>query len=307
MCSGPDTDRRALDDAVCATVIYADLFDFALDPIEIDRDLVFVDASSEATSSSIDRQLRDGRLGRRAGLIVLPGREELVDLRRLSQRRAAAIWPIARRLGRVLATIPFVRGVGITGSLAAENPGIGADIDYCLLTAPGRLWLARAGAIIIVRHAQLFDWTICPNYLLATTALPLDRMDLYTAHEILQTVPLAGPDAFRSFLVANAWTGAFLPHRARVARLPRRDPLVRRLARGAGEAALHGWLGERLDHWEWQRKSPRLAKFDRSARFTREVCEGHYGQHRATVLENFDQLCRVHGVSTDWIRVGAGT
>jgi hypothetical protein len=305
MCWERDDDRRALDDAVRATVIYADLFDFALAPAEIDRDLVFVDAPAEATSSSIDRQLWDGRLSRRAGLIVLPGREELADLRRLSRRRAADTWPVARRLGRLLATVPFVRGVGVTGSLAADNPRIGADIDYCLLTAPGRLWLARAGAIVVVRYAQRIGWTICPNYLLATTALPLDRTDLYTAHEILQTVPMAGPDVFRAFLVANAWTGAFLPHRARVASLPRRDPLALRLARGTGESVFRGWLGERIDQWEWKRKYPRLTRVDRPARFTREVCEGHYGQHRTSILEQFARQCQLLGISAEAMRVGA--
>jgi hypothetical protein len=305
MCWGPEKDRPALNDAVCATIIYADLFDFALDETEIDRDLLFVDAEPEETAAAIHRQLRSGRLTSRAGLVTLPGREELVDLRRLAKRRTAEIWPVARRFGDLLATLPFVRGVGVTGSLAADNPRIGADIDYLVIAAPHRLWLARAGAIGLVRYARRIGSTICPNYLLTTTSLPLEQADLYTAHELLQTVPLAGPEAFRAFLAANTWTSCFLPHRARHARLPRSDSAVRRLIRGAGESVLAGRVGERLDRWEWGRKSPRLTKTHSTARFTRDVCEGHYGQHRDAILERFDRQCELLGVSIGAVGVGA--
>jgi hypothetical protein len=292
-------------DAVCATVIYADLFDFALTEREIERDVLFVDAEPSELSAAIAENHRIGRLVVESGFITLPDRERLVDLRRWTAKRSAEIWPAAHRFGRILAALPFVRMVGVTGSLAADNPRTGADVDYLLITAPGRVWLARAGAIAAVHLATRAGTTICPNYLLSTNALALDQTDLYTAHELLQMVPLSGPAVYQTFLGANAWATSFLPRRARYARVPpERQPLGRALGT-AGETLLLGPLGEHLDRWEWRRKSARLRQSRGQARFTRDVCAGHYGKHRDAVLHGFRERCERVGIETGPVAIGA--
>src|SRR5438132_12231322 len=102
-----------VDDAVCATVIYADLFDFALDLAEIQRDLVLDDATPSETAAALRRNLVDGRLVACGRFVTLPHRVALVDLRRQTNRRAAELWPKARFFGGILGALPFVRMVGV--------------------------------------------------------------------------------------------------------------------------------------------------------------------------------------------------
>src|SRR5207245_3117918 len=106
-----------------------------------------------------------GRLVACGRFVTLPHRVALVDLRRQTNRRAAELWPKARFFGGILGALPFVRMVGVTGSLAANNPAVAADVDYALVVGGSRLWLARAGAIAVVRLARHVGVTRCPNYL----------------------------------------------------------------------------------------------------------------------------------------------
>src|SRR5205823_5924280 len=148
-----EPDRR-LTDAIQATVVYADLFDFALDRHEVQRDLVGVAASRDKACQAVEALLHVGALTMASGYVVLPGRGALAEQRRARRGRAARTWPVARRVGRLIALIPFVRMVAVSGSLAADNPDARADLDYFIVTVPGRLWLVRAMTIVLVRLAR---------------------------------------------------------------------------------------------------------------------------------------------------------
>ncbi len=191
-----------------------------------------------------------------------------------------------------------MRLVAVSGSLAAENPDERADFDYLIVTAPGRLWLVRAMTILLVRAARLRGVQLCPNYLLTSRALTLTRRDLYTAHELLQIVPLAGSATYRQLLVENRWAAEWLPNRFRQASAAPALPAPGNTIRQVGELTLGGRFGDRLEAWEAHRKQRRFGSGDHGARFTDDVCEGHYGRARQRVLHEFDRRCALAGVAT---------
>jgi hypothetical protein len=282
-------------DAVLATVAYADMFDFPLRRPEIQRDLIGVAAPASRTLAMMETLLREGDLAADGPYLALPGRRGLADLRRGREARATRLWPVAQRFGHLIGRLPFVRLVAVTGSLAAGNPDDGADIDYLIVTAPGRLWSVRAAAVALVRLARRGGVDLCPNYLLSTDALALDHHDLFTAHELLQARPLLGAATYRRFLDGNVWAARRLPNRYRqCATLPlERIDGVRQSA--WGERLLAGGLGARLERWEAGRKQRRLAGLG-AGRFTADLCEGHFGQSRRRTLGAFEQHCRRLGI-----------
>jgi hypothetical protein len=286
-----------LDQSILATVAYADIFDFPLDRLEVHRDLIGVVATEDATFAAIDGLVARGQLAEDAGQLTLPGREAVLALRRERRARAATLWPVARKYGLRIARLPFVRLVAVSGSLAANNPDPRADLDYLIVTVPGRLWLVRAMTILLVRAARLRGIQICPNYLLTTRALVLARHELYTAHELLQIVPLAGDATYRRMLAENGWAAEWLPNRFnQAAAAPALPPTATALAR-FGEAALGGTFGDRLEAWEGRRKQRRFGSGDHGARFTNDVCEGHYGRVRQHVQDEFARRCAQIGIA----------
>jgi glycosyltransferase involved in cell wall biosynthesis len=288
----------ALEGAILKTVAYADVFDYPLTVEEVHRYLIGVGASAAEVAAAVAAgSLATGRLAGRDGLVALRGRDAIAGLRHGRADVAARLWPRAIRYGRLIGRLPFVRMVAVSGSLAANNVGPGADVDYLIVTAPRRLWLCRAMVILVVRLARRRGLELCPNYLLSESALDLRERDLYTAWELAQVVPVAGLETYQALRRRNGWTSVFLPNAGdRPSAVPssgrgpprgRRGPVAR-----LAEAALGGAVGDWLERWEMTRKVRRLTgeaaaggEGARSeAHFCADWCKGHLGTHRQEVL-----------------------
>ncbi len=119
-----------LERSILQAVSYADVFDFPLTAGEIHYFLVGLAAAKPEVQLILDSdRLLPGHLERHKDLFTLPGRTSIVEKR---QRRAAAsarIWPSAIKYGRLIAQIPFVRMVAVTGALAINNAVLNDDMD----------------------------------------------------------------------------------------------------------------------------------------------------------------------------------
>ena len=159
-----------------------------------------------------DKRFTSRHLSRVGPYYALPGREETATIRQERGRLARQLWPVAMQYGRLLASLPFTRMVAVTGSLAVDNVAPDGDIDYLLVAANGRVWLNRAFAIALVRLATRRGYSLCPNYILAERALHFPDHNLYTAHEVVQMMPLSGLNIYAHIRQINSWTTTFLPN-----------------------------------------------------------------------------------------------
>lgn len=285
--------RTEAEQAVVNTVSYVDAFDYPLTPAEIHRYLVRLSLSPGELHRILDNgRLVPHRLSYRDGLYMLPGRESVAEIRRERQRVAARLWPGAIHHARLIARMPFVRMVAVTGSLAVNNVGPREDIDYLVVTADDHLWVSRAFVLLIVRWAARQGIELCPNYFLSERALRFTEQNLYTAHEVVQMVPLYGLPVYDALRRVNNWTQRFLPNASGAPSLPAhvaglRRNLGRLPARSAVEAAFATPLGRSLDRWEMTRK---IRKFQRvyqgwqESDFSADQCKGHFSLHQQRAL-----------------------
>ncbi|MEM7357395.1 MAG: hypothetical protein AAF657_41660, partial [Acidobacteriota bacterium] len=164
------------------------------------------------------------------------------------ERRALAAkrWPPARRFARWLSRVPFLRMVAVCGSQAMENGAQDGDVDLFLITVPGRLWLAQAATMTLRRLGRWLGLDLCPNYLMTTDALTIERHNLYTAREATQVVPLWGAKAHAAFLDANPWIDSFLPQARVLARSGERQRFLEGGRQHGSTAILERLLGGRL-------------------------------------------------------------
>jgi hypothetical protein len=292
--------RQLLARAILQAVAYSDVFDYPLTADEIHRYMVGV----RADRSLVDVVLANGALPSNAlscfdGYWMLSGKEHLVEVRRQRASRSSILWREAIRAGRVISRMPFIRMVAITGELAVDNTRSGSDIDLFVVTEPGRLWIARAMIIAVVKVASRRGIELCPNYLITENALNIDTRNLYTAREIAQMVPLFGLDVYERIRKANPWTCDYLPNATGP---PRMSDLVNGTSRiqPISERLLRTGIGDRLESWEMNRK---IQKFTREVpgggevAFSSDWCKGHFDAHGEKTLAAYaERLRHVEGL-----------
>ena len=296
-------DSRDLDEAILRTMVYADLFDYPLTDVEIHRYLIGCPASASAVE---DRLTHLDGLQKRVGFIApywfLAGRERLVSVRQKREAFAKELLPEARRYGRQIAAVPFVQMVALTGALAMNNvTDLHDDIDFMIITQSDRVWLTRGLVALLVHLARRRGVHLCPNYILSERSLELGEPSLFTAHELVQMVPLYGSRPYRRLLDTNAWVADYLPN----ASLGR--PALVAPGRTASfgqrslEMLLSGRLGDAVERWERERKIPRLRleavrQGGNGAIFTPDRCKGHMADHAAVVSRQYTALLAQQGL-----------
>ena len=283
----------SISDGVLAALAYADVFDWPLSADEIHRKLP-ASASLDEVHSALQLPKVTAVVDATEGLYALWGRDSLIAERRRREAISTDLWKRAARYGRVIAGLPFVKMVAVSGSLAVNAADEHADVDYFVVTEDDRVWTARALIIGVVKVARIGRHrraTLCPNYLIGESNLRLTDRDRFTAHELLQLVPLFGTDTYDRLLAENQWFREFLPNGVgnRAAPLPEPPAVGRRLRPLLANRAVDRAV-DRLERWERERKIPRLTGEGSTAetRFDENVCKGHVDGHRQRILDAYE-------------------
>jgi len=296
------TETLGIEQAALRSVAYADVFEYPLRATEVHRYLHGVSGTLAMTTEALT-SATGTTLSCTDGFYTLPGREDLVDLRHRRAAHAKELWPAALKYGYLIAGLPFVRMVAVTGSLAWDNVDAGADIDYLIVTEPDRLWVSRWLIAALGRVAAREGVSLCPNYMVSKRALGLVERNLYVAYELARMIPIAGLGMHRRMRQANPWALAYLPNAVEVARPPISLVPPPRPARALvsvarlGEQALRSPLGTVLERVE---RTYRIRKRKTAGITLAESTYGvdwykAHGDHRHRALAAFDDRLRSLG------------
>lgn len=294
--------RIDLESAILSTIAYADIFDYPLTFEELHRYLIgrmVPPDQLHAVMSGGD--FARNHISRVHGFYTLPGRENIVRIRKQRAKFSAHQWSRANSYGQLIAGLPYVRMVAVTGALAMDNARPGDDIDYLIVTAPGRLWLCRAIIIGLVRWADKRGERICPNYFLSERGLVFMQHSLYTAHELVQMIPLAGQRVYKRIRQLNTWALGFLPNAEGqppglyASWVAQKHQQLSKLA----ESALNSALGSWFEQWEMNRK---VQKFQgqiwdgAEVSFCADWCKGHFDGHGEETMKAYAARLEEFGI-----------
>lgn len=278
-----------LQQGILFAMTYADVFDYPLTAKEIHRY-----CGIKASFNDVYAEIRHFRLLNEIGdFYILPGREALVATRARREKFSARLWPQAIRYGKVIAGLPFIRMVAVTGSLAVNNTEDPADIDYLIVTEPGHLWSCRALVLALGKLTARRGLSLCPNYLVTRRALEFQEHTLYVAHELTQMVPLSGQDVYAEIRQRNAWVADYLPNADGAPPTPasvdqtKSTPRLRPVFEMLGRTPPGAWL----ERWEMDRKVRKLTHeqgFSAESTFSADVCKGHDQRHQTRTQRMLD-------------------
>ncbi len=216
-------------------------------------------------------------------------------------RRADQFMPIAHRRAKLISNFPFVRAVCVSGSLSKHSMRADGDIDFFVITAPGRLWLART-LLVLFKKLFLFNSHkyFCVNYFIDTDHLEIEEKNLFTATESVTLLPMYGQAVFEAFREANTWAWERYPNFPKRSTFDIPDHAPGWLKRVL-EAMLSGQLGTWLDAKAmrltlgyWKKKFKHFDKdtFGIALKSRRYVSKHHPLHFQKKVLEAYEALVR---------------
>jgi predicted nucleotidyltransferase len=233
---------------IIQTLTYFDIFHYPLTFEEI-RQFLGIRVDENLLQQWLHQLQADKKVFFYTGFYSIQNNPLLVHRRKQGNQLAEKILPKALKIGRFLYQFPFVRSVGISGSLSKNYADEKSDIDFFIITKANRLWVART---IMHLYKKLTFLTgkqhlHCMNYYVDEKALLLEDQNIFTAIEIRTLLPVCGKEAMTVFFATNTWAGELLPacdHRVQQGNDPGPSWLKR-----ITESILQGGLWNRLDNY----------------------------------------------------------
>lgn len=192
---------------------YFDLFQYPVTGDEI-RQYACMPMHADEIKESLQQLIQQGLLFRHQQFYLLENRPELVARRIAGNRRAVDLMQTAARVSDFLYRFPFVRMIGVSGSLSKQFADEESDIDFFIITAKNRLWIARTLLHVYKKFTYLRGrqhWH-CMNYFIDAGNLAIKEKNIFTAMETATLIPMAGKEMHSAFLEENHWAFEYFPN-----------------------------------------------------------------------------------------------
>jgi len=139
----------------------------------------------------------------------------LAEIRKKGNANADTLIKKAKEIAKLLYKFPYVRAIGLSGSLSKNFADENSDIDYFLITKANRLWIARTLLVFFRKNPFLKNRHkyYCMNYFVDEADLVIEEKNIYTATELFTLIPLAGNGSLKKFFEKNSWSYSYFPNR----------------------------------------------------------------------------------------------
>ncbi|HEY4874170.1 MAG TPA: nucleotidyltransferase domain-containing protein [Puia sp.] len=198
---------------ILSTLAYFDLFNYPLTQREI---WLFLQNTCNAKefNESLSELTHRGVVNKFGEFYSLQNELSISTARIEGNKKAAALIKTAKKISKLLSKFPFVRGVGVSGSLSKNFADDSSDIDLFIITAENKLWITRTFMHCFKKITFLFNRQhfFCMNYYVDEKEPGIEEKNIYTATELVTLIPMQGESAFKNFYAANSWSKSFLPN-----------------------------------------------------------------------------------------------
>jgi hypothetical protein len=319
---------RAQERAFLQAVVYAGLFEYPLTPAQLRETLIGARAGDEDVVAWYRASERLQEAVEYGGGYFFPrGRRDLIVQRARREEVSRRLLDEFSRPLALVARMPFVRMVALSGSLAHLNAEADADLDLFVVTSARRVWTVALATVLLTR---LLGWRrrLCLNYIVSERAMWVAPADLFSANQIVHLQPVTGEPVYRRFLETNRFVARFYPNFSPrpLARFGRN---IESAVRGGGDGVppaaraaeamrrlverVLNWtvapLAEPVCRWSYRAYLLRRAHTWTSrdqVRLEPECLKLHTSSHRREVMERFERaLAETMTVSDDAARAAS--
>jgi hypothetical protein len=234
-------------EAVIKTLLYFDIFNY---PLKKDEILRFLSRQSaqEDVKNALSILTQKEYIFQFDEFFSIQNKQENVQRRISGNEMAVNLLPLAKKKAGLIGCFPFVRAVMASGSLSKGYMDQDSDLDFFIVTEPGRLWIAR---MLLVLYKRVFLGNshkyFCVNYFVSSDKLEIEEKNQFTATELATVIPLYNQKLYMDLLRSNGWLNRFYPNF-----IPRpiswkkeKQSAIKRLI----ESGINFFGGRKIDEW----------------------------------------------------------
>jgi hypothetical protein len=203
---------KSLVKQVVNTLLYYDIFNYPLKASEVFR-FTGVNAPEIYIQDTLEYLVAQKHVFQFGDFYSVQPNEENITRRVKGNAEAEKYLTLAQKQALLIARFPFVRAVMASGSLSKGYMDEKSDLDFFIVTEPGRLWIART---LLVVYKRMFlsnsHKYFCVNYFVDSDHLEIEEKNLFTATELATVVPLYNGAAYNDLQEANQWIKNFFPN-----------------------------------------------------------------------------------------------
>jgi len=269
---------------VLKTLLYFDVFRYPLTAEELFENSS-ISISKPEFMTELEMLFSAGVLKKEKQFILLAENSGADIIKRtLGNGGARKMMPHAYRYGRILSHIPFIEGVCISGGLSKNYYDRHSDVDFFVITSPGRVWIARTLFIIAFKCLPgRYKKFWCANYFISRDNLQIPDVNPFTGTELAFLLPVVNYKLYRQLLDENSWYRRQFPNKHEHKNLncsPPSRALIKRIA----ESILSGRVGNAFDSYllritlnRWRKKYELMSDEDFNLQFRsrKDVCKRH--------------------------------
>jgi len=194
-------------------LVYFDIFSYPLTENELFNYCSFINPDRDEGLRILHKLIDSGVINFNSGYYYLSHDSSVISTRLRDNKRAFDRLKTAHRFSYIISCFPFVRAIFISGSLSKNVMKPDDDIDYFIITEPGRLWLCRT---FLTLFKKIFlansHHNFCLNYFVDSNSLEIPDRNIYTATEIAFLLPVYNYDLYCEFIRSNEWYKTEFPN-----------------------------------------------------------------------------------------------
>ncbi|MVM35351.1 hypothetical protein GO755_35340 [Spirosoma sp. HMF4905] len=239
-------------------LVYSDIFHYPLTKKEIYERGKIEMADVEICLRTL---IQENKVFLFGDFYTLQNNKEIVENRLKRNALAQEFMIRAKLITKIIINFPFIRGILLSGSMSKNCMDEDSDIDFFIITEPGKLWVAHLFCSLFKKIFLLNDKKyFCYNFFLDSDHLRIDHESIYTAMEIKTLIPLYGYSYYELLLKQNEWANNYFPNQSVLSNVDvaKKQTYIQKII----EFCLNNPIGDFIDRefltWSIKRRRKRL-------------------------------------------------
>jgi hypothetical protein len=172
-------------------LLYFDIFSYPLLAEEIYEYCDYQDIDLNRSFKVLEELKAENLISSHSGFYFIGDEGSKIERRFEANQQAGHRMNDARKNVSIAANFPFVRAVFISGTLSKHVMKPDNDIDFFIITEPGKLWVCRAFLTLykklILRNSYR---NFCLNYFVDSNNLEIPDKNIFTSTEVAFLLPM---------------------------------------------------------------------------------------------------------------------